>query len=450
MSIDTNDDFSRSPVDNFNLKPWWYLLVIEMGVMISIPIFVFGGQLGRGLSFSDLVLACFAGAAILGVIGGLTARLGAVLRCSTALIAKLTFGARGSSIVSLCLVLAMTGWWAVQTEMFALAVVQLAKQLFGIELSIGLLIAAGGAAMITTAALGIRAIGRLSYVAVPLLIGGLCYALSAVLLPANLQSVLSFHPQSASALTFGAAAAMVAGGFIVGAAMNPDYSRFARDTRHALAYSVTDYAFVYPSLLIACGMIAIYFQTNDIMIHLMPASFSWVVFVMMMLATWAANDCNLYSSSLSLAAILPKCPRPLLAVVAGVVGIVFAELHLVQHMVSFLTLLGILIAPISGVFVVNFWGRTRAVETSELHQLPAWKFGPLLAWVFGATIGYVATPMASLGLGLLTITTVPTLDSVLGATLFMLAVRALKARAVDSKLDACVVVAERAGGALGA
>jgi purine-cytosine permease-like protein len=66
-----------------------------MGVMISIPIFVVGGQLGLGLSVRDLVLATFLGAAVLGVIGGLTARLGAVTRCSTALIAQVTFGRKG-------------------------------------------------------------------------------------------------------------------------------------------------------------------------------------------------------------------------------------------------------------------------------------------------------------------------------------------------------------------
>ena len=122
MSHSLHDDFSRTPVSGRNLRPWWYLLVIEMGVMISIPTFVFGGQLGLGMSVKDLVLAAFCGAAILGVIGSLTARLGAVLKCSTALIARLTFGVKGASCIALLLALGMTGWWGVQTEMFANAV----------------------------------------------------------------------------------------------------------------------------------------------------------------------------------------------------------------------------------------------------------------------------------------------------------------------------------------
>lgn len=393
--------------------------MIEIGVMISIPIFVFGGQLGLGLSFQDLVLSTFSGAAILGVIGALTARLGAVLRCTTALIARITFGSKGASCIAFVLTMGMTGWWGVQTEMFANAVLHLAQQVFNVNLNREVLIAVGGVAMITTAALGIRAIGRLSYLAVPLLTGGLVYALTSLAAPGQLSDLLQYRPALGTTLGFGAAAAMVTGGFVVGASMNPDYSRFARTTKHALAYSIIDYALVYPALLVACGAIAIHFRSNDIMIHLVPPGLTWLIFVMMMFATWAANDCNLYSSSLSLAAILPKWQRSHLAIAAGIVGIVLAELHVVDHMVSFLTLLGILIAPISGIFVINACCRKEPVQEAELEQVPNWRIAPLLAWLCGAAVGFIATPRAALGLGLVQLTTVPTLDSIIAASIVM-------------------------------
>lgn len=434
MTESLHDDFSRAPVDTVNLRPWWYLLIIEMGVMISIPIFVVGGQLGLGLNLRDLVIATFAGALILGVIGSLTARLGAVTRLSTALIARLTFGRKGAGCIALLLAMGMTGWWGVQTEMFATSVTQLAEQLFHVHLSRELMIAVGGAAMITTAALGIRAIGRLSYLAVPLLIAGLTYALASIANRESLNALLAYQPASGNALGIGAAAATVAGGFIVGASMNPDYSRFARTKRHAIAYALTDYAIVYPLLLIACGVIAIAHQSNSVMVHLVPAGFSWVIFVMMMFATWAANDCNLYSSSLSLAAVLPRWSRSHLAILAGTIGIVLAELHVCGHMVSFLTLLGILIAPISGVFVVNSLLRKNPVTEEELAQTKDWHFGQLFAWFAGAALGFMATPTDALGLGLFKLTTLPTLDSVLAAGLVMLAVKAVQKRAESTSV----------------
>lgn len=436
-----HDDFSRTPVSDSGLRPWWYLMIIEMGVMISIPIFVLGGQLGLGLKFTDLILATFSGAAILGVIGALTARLGAVTRCSTALIARTTFGRKGASVIALILTMGMIGWWGVQTEMFANAVVQLANQLFHVNFSREITIAIGGTAMITTAALGIRAIGRLSYLAVPLLVGGLVYALSTAFAEGRFNSLMQFQPAQTDLLTVGAGAATVAGGFIVGASMNPDYSRFARTKAHALAYSILDYAFMYPLLLIACGVIGVAFQTKDTMIHLAPASLSWSIFLMMMFATWAANDCNLYSSSLSLAAVLPRLRRSHLAILAGLIGIGLAEFHIAGHMVSFLTLLGILIAPISGVFVINALGHDKSITEKELDSVKDWHYAQLFAWGAGAFVGYAATSKEALGLGLITLTTIPTLDSLLAGGVVMLLVKLLSKEWIHRAQPATVPIA---------
>lgn len=425
---ESNDDFSRSPVANAKLRPWWYLLMIEMGVMISVPMFVLGGQLGIGLSLKDLVVSMFLGAGILAVIGAATAYLGALTRCSTALIARTTFGVRGAAFISLLLTLGMTGWWGVQTEMFADAVVRLAKDLFDLNFSRELTIGLGGAAMITTAALGIKAIGRLSYIAVPALVVGLTYALSVLAKPgsSSLSALLSYQPPAESALSIGVAAATVAGGFIVGAAMNPDYSRFARNTRHAVTYALADYALAYPILLVICGILAIAHQTTDTMVFLVPAGFSWLVFVLLMLSSWAANDCNLYSSSLGLASIMPKIRRGHLAVAAGFVGMVLAQFHVAGHLISFLTLLGILIAPISGVFLVEHFGRTNPISAEELSSTPQWRWGAIFAWTGGSLFGFVCTAKSSFGLGLCQFTTIAALDSVLAAALLMTVFRLLR------------------------
>lgn len=423
-----HDDFSRTPVASDHLRPWWYLLIIEMGVMISIPTFVLGGQLGLGMSFSDLIPATFCGALILGVLGACTAHLGAVTRCSTALISRLTFGARGSAAIALLLALGITGWWGVQVEMFADAVVQLARNGFSLSLPRELVILAGGMAMITTAALGIRAIGRLSYLAVPLLLCGLAYAFVPLITPGKLMSLWQFKPSPSEALSFGASAATVAGGFIVGASLNPDYARFARTNKHAIAYALTDYAFAYPLLLLVAAVIAVNFHSADIMIHLVPAGLTCLIFVMMMFATWAANDCNLYSSSLSLAAVFPKWKRAHLAIFAGIFGISLAELHVAGHMVSFLTLLGIVIAPISGIFVINNLGRKHAVTEEELASIPDWHSPTLIAWSGGVLLGFLATPKEALGLGLLKLTTIPTIDAILGAATIMLVLKLVRSK----------------------
>lgn len=405
--MESHDDFARSRVEAGSTRPWWYLLIIETGVLISIPLFVIGGELGKGLSFKDLLWSTISGGAILGVIGLLTARLGANSRCTTALIAKSTFGTRGAALVGFILALGMTGWWAVQTEMFTKAVIELVLRLSGFALSRELTIALAGAAMITTAALGIKAIGKLAYIAVPLLLLGISYAMTTLFSSDDYTKIFTYVPTKP--IPVGAAIGTVVGGWIVGASMNADYARFARNTKHAIAYALAHYSFNYPLLLIVCGVMAIGFGTNDIVSHLVPPHLSWLLLVLMMLATWAANDCNLYSSSLSLT-VLTGAGRAKLAIAAGIVGILLAEFKLAQNMVSFLVLLGVFIAPIAGVFIAS-------KSDVELNETRPFKWLAIAAWLSGSLVGILTTPKEAMGLGLFSITNISTLDAVLVAAM---------------------------------
>ena len=423
INVQKLDDFSRAPVAADSLRPWWYLLIIETGVLISIPLFVIGGSLGYGLTLKGLILATLIGGALLGIIGGLTARLGAKVRCSTAMIARATFGTKGALLIGILLALGMTGWWAVQTEMFANAVISLVQKLFHFNLSRELMIIVGGSAMITTAALGIKAIGRLAFLAVPLLVAGLAYGLSTLFKIHGMEAAYVYQPAAPVALTLGAAIATVVGGWIVGASMNPDYARFARNEKHAITYALAHYSVNYPLLLIICGVMAIGFATKDVMSHLVPPDLTWLLLVLMMLATWAANDCNLYSSSLGLTAVLPRINRSKLAIYAGIIGITMAELRASDHIVTFLVLLGIFFSPVAGVFVVNAADPRDPDKPDQLADQPAWRIVPLIAWAGGVLIGFTTTAKSQLGLGLWQLTTIPTLDALIAASLLMFVIK---------------------------
>jgi len=101
----------------------------------------------------------------------------------------------------------------------------------------------------------------------------------------------------------------------------------------------------------------------------------------------------------------------------------FALFRLADNMVSFLVLLGVTIAPISGVLIAGAFDPRDPLDKEQLAPAPTWRFQPLLAWLAGAAVGYMTMPKATLGLGLFNITTVPPLDAVLAAAFFMLMVK---------------------------
>ncbi len=427
MAISSHDDFSRIPVPNSHFRPWWYFLTIELGALISIPVFFIGGQLGFGLNLLDLVLATVIGGLILSVIGASTGRVGAITRCSTALIARATFGSRGAACISLFLAFGMAGWWAMQTEMFSGAVIKF-LQTFQLYIPREFVVLISGCAMITTAALGIKAIGRLAYLAAPLLLAGLSYGLYSLFVSNGWQRAISYQPDVHAAIGLGPAIATVVSVCIIGSAMNSDFTRFAINTKHALGYILSILLFSYPVVLILCGLMAIGFHTKEVFPHLAPPELSWLVLLLMILATWAVNDCNLYSSSLGLTAVFPYVRRSVLAILAGSFGVLLAEFRLAEHIMLFLNLVGILIAPISGVFIVGAVDPRDPHDQNQIAPVSNWRIAPLLAWLGGALLGYITTPKDALGLGLLQITTVPTLDAIIGAALIMLAIKLMQKR----------------------
>lgn len=237
-----------------------------------------------------------------------------------------------------------------------------------------------------------------------------------------------------TALTFGSAVATVVGGWILGACINPDFARFARNTKHAVGYALAHYTFNYPLLLVICGIMAMGFGAQDLMSHLVPSNLGWILLLLIIFATWAANDCNLYSSSLGLTAVLPAVKRSRLAIIAGILGVLMAEFHVSEHMVSFLVLLGILIAPIGGVFVVGAIDARDPVHPEQLAPVPHWRIAPICSWLGGAALGLIVTPKTALGLGFFNLTTIPALDALLCAGAIMFVVKACEkssARTVD-------------------
>jgi purine-cytosine permease-like protein len=94
-----------------------------------------------------------------------------------------------------------------------------------------------------------------------------------------------------------------------------------------------------------------------------------------------------------------------------------AAVGIFEHFIEVLIFLGIGIAPVAGVYLVDFHiNRTRyGVESSGAPVSLRWK--PFLAWGAGTLLAVLTLPRASHGLGLVHLTSIPTIDALLGAAL---------------------------------
>ncbi|MGS0729833.1 cytosine permease, partial [Shewanella sp. 0m-11] len=150
MASDNN--YSLTPVPISARKGVLSLTMVMLGLTFFSASMWTGGTLGTGLSFNDFVLAVLIGNLILGIYTSFLGYIGAQSGLSTHLLARYSFGLKGSWLPSLLLGGTQVGWFGVGVAMFAIPV----QKATGIDTN--LLIIISGLLMTITVYFGIGAI----------------------------------------------------------------------------------------------------------------------------------------------------------------------------------------------------------------------------------------------------------------------------------------------------
>jgi cytosine permease len=405
---------ARHRVGGADLRPWTFYAAIQVGTTISVPLFVLGGTLGQHQRFGVLVPAVALGAAIVVLLGWMTGTVGVRARLPTAILARQTFGEAGARIVAAILIFSLFGWFGVQTEMLARSVNALLSSHFAFTIPPLILTFATGSVMCTTAVIGFRALGKIAYVAVPLLLAVISVPLW-IGLSTRGAAPLAGGPLSSDVYPPGMVVSIVSGAYMTGAAIAPDITRFLRTPRDNIIGVFVSLGVAYPVLLLLSASLAILFGSGDLIEILNRAGVGLPALAVIVLATWTSNDKNLYEAALSLSALFPKIARWKLAAAAGAIGTGLAAFGIFDYFITYLIILGITISPVAGVYCVDFLmhpARYRAGAPVSGFRGPA--FAASLA---GSAVGIMTSTAGSFGLGLFTLTTIPTLDALLAAGL---------------------------------
>ena len=271
--------------------------------------------------------------------------IGAKTGLTTHLLARFSFGVKGSWLPSLLLGGTQVGWFGVGVAMFAIPVGK------ATGLDINLLIAVSGLLMTVTVFFGISALTVLSVIAVPAIacLGGYSVWL-AVNGMGGLDALKAVVP--AQPLDFNVALALVVGSFISAGTLTADFVRFGRNAKLAVLVAMVAF-FLGNSLMFifgAAGAAALGMaDISDVMIAqglLLPA------IVVLGLNIWTTNDNALYASGLGFANITGMSSKTL-SVINGIIGTVCA-LWLYNNFVGWLTFLSAAIPPEGGVIIADY------------------------------------------------------------------------------------------------
>ena len=342
MSQDNN--YSQGPVPLAARKGVVPLTFVMLGLTFFSASMWTGGTLGTGLSYNDFFLAVLFGNLLLGIYTAFLGYIGAQTGLSTHLLARYSFGIKGSWLPSMLLGGTQVGWFGVGVAMFAIPV----SKATGIDVNI--LIAVSGLLMTMTIFFGISALTILSIIAVPaIVILGSYSVWLAVDGVGGLDHFKAMVPQTP--LNFSGALALVVGSFISAGTLTADFVRFGRNAKGAVVVAMVAF-FLGNSLMFifgAAGAAAVgQADISDVMI----AQGLLLPIIVLGLNIWTTNDNALYASGLGFANVTGLSSRTL-SVVNGIIGTLCA-LWLYNNFVGWLTFLSAAIPPVGGVIIADY------------------------------------------------------------------------------------------------
>jgi cytosine permease len=392
-----HDDYSLSRVPESERYSWVTVAIQRFGQLSALSQFLLGATLGFSMTFWSAFLAITLGAVILEIVAILTGIAGQREGLSTSVLARWTgFGRYGSGLIGLVVAVSLIGWFGVQNAVFAEGVHSLVG---GLPIWVWSVIT--GLAVTVVVVYGFLSMAWVAYITVPafLLLAG--YSIFSALQKYSLAELTS-SPAPGPHLSLAAGTTIVAGGFIVGAVITPDMTRFNRSVADVIKQTVVGITLGEYTIGLIGVLLAHAVKSADV-IEIVTSTSGVIGTLILVTATLKINDWNLYSSSLGLANFVDtvfgrRFNRALITIVVGILGTVLSAAGILEQFVPFLTVLGVVVPPIAGIMVVDYYllrrHRSRLEDSARSSALPdrQEQFNPvtLIVWAIASVVGYIS------------------------------------------------------------
>ena len=397
-------DYSLEAIPQSEKKGFISMLVVMLGFAFFSASMIAGGNIGTSLNMGDFLKAVILGNILLCIYTGLLACIAGDTGLSTHLLARYSFGEKGSYLLSGLVSITQVGWFGVGVAMFAIPV----SKVTGINL--WTLIIVSGLLMTATAYFGMKSLTILSMIAVPAIaILGSVSAGKAIGDVGGISGLLAIKPSGT--MTMSAALAAVVGTFISGGTLTPDFTRFSKDRKTAMSTTVIAFL-VGNSLMLAFGAIgAMVTGQSDISEVMFTQGLIIPAIIILGLNIWTTNDNALYGSGLGFANIT-KQPKSRMVIINGIVG-TFLSMILYNNFMTWLNILNSFIPATGAVIIADYFiinkGKYTDFKTTKFKSV---NISAIIAWVAGVIGAYTIPGITPVNSVLTTVVTYVVLTKV--------------------------------------
>ena len=365
----TDVDYTDRAVDRAGRKSNLSMFMVMLGFTFFSASMGVGQQLAAGLDWWDFVWALLIGGLILAAYTGSLGFIGAESGLSLDMLARRSFGTKGSWLPSAMISFTQTGWFGVGLAMFAIPV---AKQILGLEVTPDhmpwqgyLLVAIAGILMTASAYFGIKSLTIISYIAVPLVaILGTTAMIMAV--RQGEVGLIEQFAQGTKTLGVIAGAGLVVGSFVSGGTATPNFTRFAKSAKVGLWTTVVAF-FIGNSLMFLFGAVSsIYAGGNDIFDVMINLNLFYFALLVLGLNIWTTNDNALYSGGLGLSNITGLTKKTMV-IISGIIGTV-AAVWLYWNFCGWLNVLNCTLPPVGIILILHYFMNRKAYAEGTVPE----------------------------------------------------------------------------------
>ena len=382
----TDVDYTDRAVDRAGRKSNLSMFMVMLGFTFFSASMWVGQQLAAGLDWWGFIWALVLGGLILAAYTGSLGFIGAESGLSLDMLARRSFGTKGSWLPSAMISFTQIGWFGVGLAMFAIPV---AKQIMGLEVTPDhmpwqgyLLVAVAGILMTASAYWGIKSLTIISYIAVPLVaILGTTAMIMAV--KQGDKGLIEQFAEGTKTLGVIAGAGLVVGRFVSGGTATPNFTRFAKNAKVGLWTTVVAF-FIGNSLMFLFGAVSsIYVGGNDIFDVMINLGLFYFALLVLGLNIWTTNDNALYTGGLGLSNITGLSKKTMV-IISGIIGTV-AAVWLYWNFCGWLNVLNCTLPPVGIILVLHYFMNRKAYKEGTVPEKKVDWFA-IAGVVFGAVV----------------------------------------------------------------
>ena len=379
-------DYTNCRVDAKGRKSTLSMFMVMLGFTFFSASMWAGQNLAAGLDFAGFIWALLLGGLILGAYTGTLGWIGAESGLTLDMLARRSFGEKGSYLPSAMISFTQIGWFGVGLAMFAIPV---AKEIMGLEVTPDsmpwqgyLLVLIAGILMTASAYFGIKSLTIISYIAVPAvaILGTVAMILAVTRGDAGLVEQFS---QGTKDLGIIAAAGLVIGSFVSGGTATPNFARFAKSPKIGLIVTVVAF-FIGNSLMFFFGAVSsIYVGGNDIFEVMLNLNLFYIAILVLGLNIWTTNDNALYTSGLGLSNIFGLSKKTMV-LLGGLIG-TLAAVWLYWNFCDWLNILNCTLPPIGIILICSYFTHRKEYQEDNVPKRQV-NWAAVLGVILGAVV----------------------------------------------------------------